>query len=98
MKDNTIITISLIIISLIVIFGGNLGISVSGGVEKPEISNSEPGLLSIFSWAWTGIKFFFAMIAFQVPGMPVWISSIFDIMIILCIWILLKWVRGTEGT
>jgi hypothetical protein len=79
------------------IFGGQLGVSISGGIEKPEIDSAEPGILSVLSWCWDGISFFFAMIFFQVEGMPEWISMTFLVVSIMIIFVFLKWVRGTSG-
>lgn len=94
MRDNSLLTLILIIFLLIVVFGGQLGVSISGKIEQPNVSSEAPGILKVIDWAWTGVSFFFAMIAFQVPDMPFWLSSIFLIMTILLIWILAKWVRG----
>lgn len=95
MSDNGIIVFTLIVMVLLIVVGGHLGLQTSGGIEKPDLDSDQPGL-NVFSWLWTGISFFFAMIAFQVPGLPVWLSSFFLIITLLLIWIILKWVRGSS--
>lgn len=98
MRDNSFITQSIIIFLLVIIFGGNLGIQINGTINAPTVSSQAPGLLGVISWCWDGISFFFAMMAFQVPNMPQFISMIFLVVFLLMLWILLKWVRGTQGT
>jgi len=98
MNDNGIVIRILLIMLCVMIFGGQLGITVSGEIVQPSVGEDAPGLLGIISWCWDGMVFFFSMIAFSVPGMPVWISAGFLIATLLILFIVLKWVRGTGGT
>lgn len=97
MNDNSILARIIVIILVITIVGGNVGLSVSGTLEKPEVSEDQPGITSFFSWCWSGMSFFFAMMLFSVPDMPEWISAIFLVGFLLVLWILLKWVRGSQS-
>jgi len=97
MRDNDIIIITLIIMAIASIFFGQLGLGFHGSIEKPALDDGEaPGLLEIISWAWNGLGFLFGMILFQVDNVPPWQNLIFIIMALLIIWILLKWVRGSN--
>lgn len=95
MRDNSLLVICLVIIACIMVFGGNLGLSYSGTIDKPESNTEQPGLLNLFDWIWTGVGFYFQIISFSVPDMPYWVSLIFLIITLIPLVLLLKFVRGT---
>lgn len=97
MRDNSIVLICAIVILCVIIFGGHLGIGYSGSLEKPTASSDEPGLLSLFSWIWTGITFYFQIMTFQIPNMPVLVTAIFILIPIMMLFILIKVVRGNAS-
>lgn len=97
MNDNDVLFTSIIIILVLIVVGGNLGLSLSGEIEKPDLDNKPPGLLGVLDWCWNGVAFFFGMLAFSVPGVPAWLSAIFLLMTLGIVWILLKWVRGSAS-
>jgi hypothetical protein len=96
MRDNSILVIGLVIIFCVIVFGGHLGLSITGNIQTTQISQDKPGLLSLFDWIWGGVGFFFAMLAFRVPGMPNEITIFFIILLLAITFILLKFVRGTN--
>lgn len=96
MNDNDTLLLCVIIVLVAVIFGGHIGIAVSGGIDKPEIAASQPNIFNVFGWIWQGIKFYFQIMAFQVPGCPAWLSAIYLLIPIVTGFIILKFVRGTN--
>lgn len=65
------------------------------GETYVAIDEGDTGFLS---WLWRGISFFVMMITFQVPNLPVWISTIFIAMSLMILFVVIKWARGTGGT
>jgi hypothetical protein len=96
MRDNSVLLICLLIIFCVVVFGGHFGMVYSGGIEKSTASTEKPGILNLFDWIWSGITFYFGIIAFQVKGIPAWLSMIILIITLIPLFILLKFVRGTN--
>ena len=98
MQDNSIIIFALIIVILATVLGGPLGLGFNGKMDKPKLETGKsPGILEIISWCWNGLGFLFGLVLMQVEGIPVWISMIYDIIILLLLWVILKWVRGTTS-
>jgi hypothetical protein len=98
MRDNSIIIFALIIIILATVLGGPLGLGFHGTMDKPKVdSGHSPGLFEVISWCWNGLSFLFGMIVFQVDGIPTWLAMIYDVIALLLLWVILKWVRGTTS-
>lgn len=120
MSDNSAVVQILIIFLVLIVVGGNLGLSIHGEIGVPEAGPIEEreGVVGIdipfyegetyigvdeegtgfWSWLGRGISFFVMMIFFQVPDMPIWISTIFMAMSLFLLWVAVKWARGTGGT
>lgn len=96
MGDNDIILTTICILLVLIVVGGNIGLNVSGTLEKPDLDDSPPGLLGVLDWCWSGAQFFFAMIAFTVPGLPGWLSALFLALTLGTLFVLLKFVRGSN--
>ena len=97
MTDNNGFIFCAIAILCLMLFGGALGVNISGGIETTTVSTQAPGILGALGWVWDSIAFFFAMIFFQVPGMPEWLSMIFLLMTLFMVYLLVKLIRGTGG-
>lgn len=97
MRDNDIIIFVLIIMAIVSIFFGALGLGFHGKIESPDIdSGHSPGITQIISWAWNGMGFIFGMVLFQVDNVAPWQNFFFVILTLLIVWIILKWVRGSN--
>lgn len=97
MRDNDILIFVLIFMAIVSIFFGALGLGFNGVMEKPIVdSGNAPGILEIISWAWHGMSFIFGMLLFQVNNVAPWQNFFFIICAIMVLWIILKWVRGSN--
>ncbi len=97
-NDNDWLVLSVLIIACVIIFGGNLGLTIyqADAIETPVVPTVQPSALALFDWIWQGVSFFFAIISFTVPGVPYIISIIYIIITLMPAFILLKFVRGTN--
>lgn len=98
MRDNSIVIFALLVIIVATVLGGPLGLGFHGKMEKPKLDTGHsPGLLDIISWCWNGLGFLFGMMFMQVDGIPAWLSMIYDMIVLLLLFVVLKWVRGTTS-
>lgn len=84
-----VLTMLLVIIFTVSIFGGHFGYTVDGVPQGGEV-NESPGILGALSWGWNGLSFLFSMTTFQVDDMPVVISTIFLLMSLVSIVVLVS--------
>ena len=103
MKNTTDIGIFLaftIILMVVSIFGGHFTFGAPGYLGNTAIvaNTSAPGLLGVLSWLWNGVAWYFMMMFFQVPNMPIFIGAVFWVISAVYALVFFKLVRGTGGT
>jgi len=94
LTDYGLLLILIIVQTVVGAFGTYIGYSVNG-VQITTTEESSPGILGIIEWVWESIQFMFNMIAFQIDGMPHFISLIFIVMAIMTIYLIVKLIRGS---
>jgi hypothetical protein len=84
------LTIFFFIVSCV---GGYWNFEVSGGLQTASISG-QPGILTFLGWVFSTMGFMFSLCTFQVSGLPLFFSAIFDVAVIIWVILLVIIVRG----
>ncbi len=50
--------------------------------------------LNFVLYIWNGLAFFFTMMAFAIPGMPIILTAVWDVVAVIEGWLFLRMVRG----